>query len=108
MTEQFACNRADIELFFVTLQRGVDLITPIKRTTKQRLVKLDNKLLLRKYTGIETITDQLKNISQIERSHHRSPTNFLVNVLAGVLAYCHQPKKPSLQATPDVLALLGQ
>jgi len=24
-------------------------------------------------------------------------TNFLVNLLCGLIAYCHQPKKPSLQ-----------
>ena len=26
----------------------------------------------------------------------RSPINFLVNLLSGLIAYCHQPKKPSL------------
>lgn len=96
------------DLLAALLQQGIDLITPIKRTMKQRLIKLNDKLLLRKRALIETITDQLKNISQIEHSRHRSPANFLVNVLAGVLAYCHQPKKPSLQVTPEVLALLGQ
>ncbi len=95
------------ELVATLLHQGVDLITPIKRTMKQRLVKLNDKLLLRKRAIIETITDQLKNISQIEHTRHRSPTNFLVNVLAGVLAYCHQPKKPSLQVTPEVLALVS-
>jgi DDE family transposase len=28
-------------------------------------------------------------------SRHGSPFNFLVNVLCGLTAYCHQPKKPS-------------
>jgi hypothetical protein len=41
--------------------------------------------------------DQLKNISQIEHSRHRSPVNFCVNVLCGLIAYCHQPKKPTLR-----------
>jgi Transposase DDE domain len=45
---------------------------------------------------IEAVIDQLKNISQIEHSRHRSPINFMVNLLAGLIAYCHQPKKPSL------------
>ncbi len=83
----------------------MELLTPIKRTMKPRLVRLNDKLLLRKRVLIETINDQLKNISQIEHSRHRSPANFLVNVLAGLLAYCHQPKKPSLQVTPEALAL---
>jgi hypothetical protein len=46
---------------------------------------------------VETIIDQLKNISQIEHTRHRSPVNFLVNLVCGLIAYCHQPKKPSLQ-----------
>lgn len=35
-------------------------------------------------------------ISQIEHSRHRSPTNFFVYVLCGLITYCHKPKKPSL------------
>ncbi len=89
------------------LEQGVELLTPIKRSMKPRLVRLNDKLLLRKRVLIETINDQLKNVSQIEHSRHRSPANFLVNVLAGLLAYCHQPKKPSLRVTPEALALLG-
>ena len=89
------------------LEQGVELLTPIKRNMKPRLVRLNDKLLLRKRVLIETINDQLKNVSQIEHSRHRSPANFLVNVLAGLIAYCHHPKKPSLQVTPEVLALLG-
>ena len=33
-----------------------------------------------------------------EHSRHRSPINFAVNLMAGLIAYCHQPKKPSLVA----------
>jgi hypothetical protein len=54
-------------------------------------------LRLRKRAIVETIIDQLKNISQIEHTRPRSPTNFLVNLVCGLIAYCHQPKKPSLQ-----------
>jgi hypothetical protein len=90
------------------LEQGVELLTPIKRNMKPRLIGLNEKLLLRKRVLIETINDQLKNISQIEHSRHRSQANFLVNVLAGLLAYCHQPRKPSLQVTPEVLALISQ
>jgi len=87
------------------LQQGVELLTPIRKRMQPRLVRLSDKLLLRKRVLIETINDQLKNISQIEHSRHRSPANFWVNVVAGIIAYCHQPKKPSLQVTPEVLAL---
>ena len=56
-----------------------------------------DKLLLRKRALIETIIDQLKNISQIEHTRHRSPVNFMVHLLGGLIAYCHQPKKPALK-----------
>jgi hypothetical protein len=75
---------------------GLRLITKLKSNMKNRLMPFADKLLLRKRAIIETIVDQLKNISQIEHTRHRSPVNFLVNLLAGLIAYCHQPKKPSL------------
>ncbi len=46
-------------------------------------------------TGIGFI-EQLKHISQIEHSRHRSPSNFAVNLLAGLIAYCHRSRKPSI------------
>lgn len=88
-------------------QRGVQLITRLKSNMKNRLILLSDKLLLRKRSIIETITDQLKNISQIEHSRHRSLTNFMVNLLCGLIAYCHQPKKPSLALDlPQLEALI--
>lgn len=54
---------------------GIPLITKLKRNMKQRLMPLSERLMLRKRSIIETIIDQLKNISQIEHSRHRSPVN---------------------------------
>ena len=54
---------------------GIQLITKLKRNMKQRLMPLKERLLLRKRAIIETIIDQLKNISQIQHSRHRSPVN---------------------------------
>ncbi len=45
---------------------------------------------------IEAVSDQLKNVSQIEHSRHRSIFNFMVNIVAALIAYTHQPKKPSI------------
>jgi hypothetical protein len=75
---------------------NVQLVTGIRSNMKNMLMPLMDKILLRKRAIVETIIDQLKNISQIEHSRHRSPTNFLVNLICGLIAYCHQPKKPSL------------
>ncbi|MFO0309061.1 MAG: transposase, partial [Pseudanabaena sp.] len=52
--------------------------------------------LLRKRAIIEAVNDQLKNISQIEHSRHRSFFNFLVNVLVGLVAYTYRETKPAL------------
>lgn len=82
-------------------EQGVELITSIRRNMKPQLLALKDKLLLRCRSIIETINDQLKNISQIEHSRHRSVDNFFVNLMAGLIAYCHQPKKPSVQLDPS-------
>lgn len=81
---------------------GIQLITKLKRNMKQRLMPLD-RLMLRKRAIIETIIDQLKNISQIEHSRHRSPVNCFINILGGLIAYCHQPKKPSIALDHNLL-----
>jgi hypothetical protein len=49
------------------------------------------------------INDHLKNICQVEHSRHRSPANFLVNRLGGLIAYCHLPRKPSRGLGPLAL-----
>ena len=75
---------------------NVQLVTLARSNMQGRLLPLDDVILLRKRAIMETINDQLKNISQIEHSRHRSPLNFVVNLFAGLIAYCLQPKKPSL------------
>lgn len=81
------------------LDRGLELFTTLRSNMKQRLMSLKDKILLRKRSIIETVNDQLKNISQVEHARHRCVGNFLVNMLGGLAAYCHQPKKPSLKMT---------
>lgn len=76
---------------------GIEFFAKPRRNMRNHLMRWTDKLLSRKRSIIETIIDQLKNISQIEHSRHRSPINFLVNVVCGLIAYCHQPKKPGLQ-----------
>jgi transposase len=82
---------------------GIQLITKLRKNMKNRLLPLIDKLLLRKRAIIESVVDQLKNISQIEHTRHRSSTNCFINIIAGLIAYCHQPKKPSLNLFPSNL-----
>ncbi len=87
---------ADHQLALVTKRR--------KNMPDLCLPDLD-KLLLRKRAIIETVIDQLKNISQIQHTRHRSFFNCLGNIIAGLIAYTWLPKKPSLCLRPPVLAL---
>jgi hypothetical protein len=84
-------------------EQGLELITKLKKNMKNKLMHLSDKLLLRKRAVIESIIDQLKNISQIEHSRHRSPSNFVVHLTAGLIAYSHQDKKPGLHLDERLL-----
>ena len=93
-------------LFEQLFARGLQLITPLRKNMRNQLVVLEDKLLTRKRFVIETIVDQLKNISQIEHIRYRSTTNFIVNLIAGLIAYTWQAKKPSLHLSDKDMALL--
>jgi hypothetical protein len=96
------------DLFAALWDQGVQLITGIRRNMKNKLLTMEDKIMLRGRSIIETINDQLKNIEQIEHSRHRSPINFGVNLLSGLIAYQLQPKKPSLDFSKSEQQLLTQ
>jgi IS5 family transposase len=75
---------------------NLQLVTKLRSNMKNKLMLWTDRILLRRRAIIETIIDQLKNISQIEHTRHRSFQNFFVNVLCGLIAYCRRPVKPSL------------
>jgi hypothetical protein len=63
---------------------------------KAKAISLWDRAMLSKRFIIETINDQLKNISQIEHSRHRSMHGFMLNLMGGLVAYCLKSSKPSL------------
>lgn len=85
------------QLFEALFVDGIHLITKIRSNMKNSLMSLADKILLRKRAIIESVTDELKNICQIEHSRHRSFKNFIVNLISGLIAYSFLPKKPSIQ-----------
>ena len=62
--------------------------------------------MLSKRYIIETVNDQLKNISQIEHSRHRSGTGFMINVISGIVAYCLKKQKPCIKISESELAMM--
>ncbi len=91
------------KLFTELYQQGLQLVTKIKKNMQNKLMSITDKLLLRKRAIIESVNDQLKNISQVEHTRHRSVWNFAVNILAALCAYVMQPKKPSIKINSNVL-----
>lgn len=90
----YIVNKSVFDALFL---RGIHLVTKLRRNMKSKmLTPLEDSLLLRKRAISETIIDQLKNISQIEHSRHRSFANFFVNILGGICAYQFKEKKPSI------------
>jgi len=77
-------------------EKGVELITTVRKNMKAKAMSLWDRAMLSKRFIIETINDQLKNISFIEHSRHRSVNGFTLNLMASLVAYCLKESKPSL------------
>lgn len=87
--------------------KGIDLITSIRRNMQPQILPLAEKLWLRRRTVIESIPNLLKNQAHIEHSHQRSVNNFFVNLIAALVAYCHRPDKPVMQLLLEQLIRLA-
>ena len=79
-------------------EQGLLLITKVKKNMKEKVRTNFEKFFLSKRGIIETVIEQLKSICQIEHTRHRSPANFISNLLGALVAYALKPRKPSLQA----------
>lgn len=80
-------------------EQGIQLITKLKKNMKPVPRTDFEKAILRRRSLVETVIDELKNLCQIEHTRHRSVSNFLVNLMAGIVAYCLSDTKPSLNLT---------
>ena len=78
--------------------RGLRILTPSRKNMKNKSIQTEEeKQLLCRRGLIETVNDQLKNLHQIDHSRHRSVNNFMVNIMAAIVAYCLNPNKPTFQ-----------
>lgn len=83
------------KLFAEFYQRGLHIVTKLRRKMKNTLMPLGDKLNLRRRGLIESVNDLLTSVFDVEHTRHRSPLNGQVNVLAGLIAYCFYERKPS-------------
>ncbi len=81
------------------LEQGVTLINNVRKNMKKKVLSLWDRAMLSRRFIIETINDQLKNISQIEHSRHRSVHGFMLNMIGGLIAYQLKESKPQLNIT---------
>ncbi len=72
---------------------NIDLVTTVRKNMKDKVISAFDRAMLSKRYIIKTVNYQLKNISQIEHSRHRSKTSFMLNVISGIGAYCLKKQK---------------
>ena len=89
------------KLFEKLLARNIQLITKLKRNMPNKLMPLEDKLLLRKRGIIESVGNLLKNLFNLEHTRHRSVKGFFCNILSCIAAYAFHDSKPSLIRASD-------
>lgn len=87
------------ELFSKLWNRGLQLITGIRRNMKNYLLPQIDKIMLRGRFIVESVFHIMKNHMNLEHSRHRSPVNFLVNSIACLVAYSFRKNKPSFKSS---------
>jgi hypothetical protein len=92
------------ELFSKLWQRGLHLITGIRRNMRNHLMPLADKLMLRRRFLIETVLDTLKCGMGLEHSRHRSVINAMVHILSCLVAYAFRPGKPAISLRAQKIA----
>jgi IS5 family transposase len=76
------------------LEQGLLLITRLKKNMKNKLLLLQDKLLLYKRTIVETIFGRLKQFQKLWHSRHRSVFNAFCHLMACLISYQLSPNKP--------------
>jgi hypothetical protein len=88
-------------------ENDIDLVTTVRKNMKAKAISAFDRAMLSKRYIIETVNDQLKNISQVEHSRHRSEVGFMLNVISGIVAYCLKKKKPRIKLSPSEFGLMA-
>lgn len=89
-------------LFGRLWDRGVHIVTTVRSNMKPRIMPLQDRIMLRKRSVIESVNDMLKNVAQIVHSRHRSVHNFIMNLLAAMAAYSFFQVKPHVNFDFDL------
>ena len=84
-------------LFAELYNRGLKLVTNLRRNMKNKLMHLNEKILLIKRGVIESGLNVLKNTFDLEHTRHRSVPNAFTHIISSLLAYCFKSNKPAIK-----------
>ena len=85
------------ELFQKLYSQGIQLITKLRSNMKNKLMHIEDKLILKKRGLIETVIGILKEELSMEHSRHRSVWGFFSHMFSTLTAYSFRAKKPSFK-----------
>jgi len=87
----------DQQLFRDLYENGLKLVTNVKKNMENKLMTLNEKILLRKRSVIETVNGVLKTDFQIVHTRHRSFINSFIHIFSTLVAYSLKSKKPCIK-----------
>ena len=82
------------KLFEEFFDKGLKIVTKIKRNMKNKLMPLHEKYQLMKRGIIESVNDILMTVCDIEHTRHRSPVNAMAHMVAALVGYNYLDQKP--------------
>jgi hypothetical protein len=94
------------ELFKKLYSSGIHLMTKIRKNMTNKLLSMQDKLLLRKRGVIESVGSILKESESLEHTRHRSLSGFFAHVIATLVAYNFRENKPSIVDKSRVVGLI--
>jgi len=94
------------ELFKKLYSKGVHLFTKIRKNMENKLLSIQDKLLLRKRGTIESVGSILKESESLEHTRHRSLSGFFAHVIATLVAYSFRQNKPSIIDKSKIAGLI--
>jgi hypothetical protein len=77
-------------------QKGLQIITRIRKNMKNKLMDYYDKIMLQRRGIIESVNDILMTVFDIDHTRHRSPVNAVTHMLGAVAAYSFYDDKPSV------------
>ena len=94
-------------LFRKLYTNGVQMITKIRKNMANKLMPLEDKILLRKRGIIESVGGILKESLSLEHSRHRSILGFLGHVMLTIIAYSFRENKPAIATNSTATAMIA-